>query len=93
VINGLEVTGYLNVSEFTISTDFISPTITSSSPNTDSLFPIDGISITFEYEDDPSGEGIDTFASDTILQKWDGVSAYGPDISTTNITIQTQTAT
>jgi hypothetical protein len=64
-------------------TDTIAPTILSWNFASWALLPWWNHSIEITYEDLESW--IDTGTADIQLQKWDGVSAFGPDISWTSI--------
>lgn len=61
--------------------DTTSPIISAYSPTQNKLLPIGNFSIDMQYSDEIDGSGIDLASADLTLQKWDGISAYGVDIS------------
>jgi len=65
--------------------DNIAPTINSFSPNDNSLLPIWNFTAQFNYSDEVNGSGINTASWSITLQKWDWVSAYWANISSTYI--------
>ena len=84
--NATQITSYLHITNFTISTDFTGPTITGSTQADNTLFPIGNVTITFDYEDNVWGIWIDSSSITKTLHKWDWVSAYWSDISGTYLT-------
>jgi len=73
------------------ASDVIPPTITSISIASGSLLPGGNHTLSIEYNDADSG--IDTASAIIQLAKWDGVSAYGPNIAGTGMTLDAITST
>jgi len=67
------------------SLDTTDPLITSTSVASGSLLPGGNHNISITYSDADSG--IDSWSIDYALNKWDGISAYGSDISGTSMSL------
>jgi hypothetical protein len=93
VKNPTEETAFLHLSNFTVSLDTTNPIISWSSPVANFLFPIWNLTVSFNYNDNVWGIGIDTASITNSLHKWDWVSAYWADISGTYTTTNSETAT
>jgi len=92
VTNASQITSYLHIWTFTISTDFTGPTITSTSPTDNDLLPIGTFTFVLNYEDNVWGIWVDSSSITKTLHKWDGISAYWADISGTYLTTNLQWA-
>jgi len=67
--------------------DSIAPVITSATPGSGSLLPGWNHNISLEYNDTHTwATGVSTWSISMTLHKWDGIWAYGPDISWSNLT-------
>ncbi|MDA9129058.1 hypothetical protein N9J72_01105 [Candidatus Gracilibacteria bacterium] len=69
----------------------VDPNIYERFPDQNDILPIGDFAITYEIDDTTSG--INTSSENLILQKWDGVSAWGTDIASTYVVTKNITTT